>query len=105
MGGQLRFFEGNMNDPFPFENNTFDAFYQVQAMTYAQDLKGVFSEIYRVVKPGAKISVLDGVMLDGYNADDVSHRKLLRETRGVTGWGALRHHTEWKAAAEAVGFD
>lgn len=45
MAGQLAFLEGNMNDPFPFENDTFDAFYQVQAMTYAQDLTSVFREI------------------------------------------------------------
>merc|ERR1712190_312466 len=105
MASQLKFLEGNMNDPFPFPDNSFDAFYQVQAMTYAADLKNVFSEIYRVVKPGAKISVLDGVMLDGFEAKDASHRKLLRETREVTGWGSLWHHTEWKAAAEAVGFE
>merc|ERR1711879_783511 len=104
MANHLRFFEGNMNDPFPFENDTFDAFYQVQAMTYAQDLTNVFSEIYRVIKPGAKISVLDGVMLDGFNGSDSYHRKLLRETREVTGWGHLTHHSEWKAAAEAAGF-
>lgn len=104
LGETMHFLEGNMNDPFPFEDSTFDAFYQVQAMTYAQDLKKVFSEIYRVVKPGAKISVLDGVMLDGYNNSDASHRKLLREAREVTGWGHLTHHSEWKAAAEAAGF-
>jgi sterol 24-C-methyltransferase len=101
---RLEFIEGNMNDPFPFPDNSFDAFYQVQAMTYAQDLKSVFGEIFRVIKPGAKISVLDGVMLDGYDATDAHHRKLLRETREVTGWGHLTHHTEWVTAAEAVGF-
>merc|ERR1712113_362332 len=104
MASHLRFFEGNMNDPFPYDDNTFDAFYQVQAMTYAQNLTNVFGEIYRVIKPGAKISVLDGVMLDGFNGSDPYHRKLLRETREVTGWGHLTHHSEWKAAAEAVGF-
>jgi len=104
MSSHLRFFEGNMNDPFPFENDTFDAFYQVQAMTYAQDLTKVFSEIYRVIKPGAKISLLDGVMLDGFNASDPYHKRLLRETREVTGWGHLTHHSEWKKAAEAAGF-
>merc|ERR1719293_555471 len=87
LADRLKFQEGNMNDPFPFEDNSFDAFYQVQAMTYAADLKNVFSEIYRVVKPGAKISVLDGVMLDGFDGSNAYHRKLLRETREVTGWG------------------
>lgn len=105
LSDRLQFIEGNMNDPLPFPDESFDAFYQVQAMTYAKDLKSVFKEIYRVIKPGAKISVLDGVMLDGFDEKDASHRQLLRETREVTGWGALWHHSEWKAAAEAVGFN
>merc|ERR1712048_1406367 len=75
MADKLTFVEGNMNDPLPFEDETFDAFYQVQAMTYAADLTGVLKEIYRVLKPGAKISLLDGVMLDGYDSNDVNHRK------------------------------
>merc|ERR1712032_575249 len=102
---RLSFQEGNMNDPLPFPDETFDAFYQVQAMTYAIDLKNVLKEIYRVVKPGAMISILDGVMLDGFNESDPRHRQLLRETREVTGWGHLTHHSEWKAAVEAVGFE
>merc|ERR1712187_192026 len=102
MANNLFFLEGNMNDPFPFENDTFDAFYQVQAMTYAQNLTAVFSEIYRVIKPGAKISVLDGVMLDGFNGSDPYHKRLLRETREVTGWGHLTHYSEWETAARPL---
>jgi sterol 24-C-methyltransferase len=105
MSDKLSFQEGNMNDPFPFPDETFDAFYQVQAMTYAQNLTAVFKEIFRVVKPGAKISVLDGVMLDGYDATQPRHRQLLRETREVTGWGSLWHYSYWKASAEAAGFN
>jgi sterol 24-C-methyltransferase len=104
LSDRLQFFEGNMNDPFPFPDNTFDAFYQVQAMTYAANLTNVFKEIFRVIKPGAKMSVLDGVMLDGFDENNAKHRQLLRETREVTGWGSLWHHDVWKAAAEAAGF-
>jgi sterol 24-C-methyltransferase len=104
LANRLSFLEGNMNDPFPFPDNSFDAFYQVQAMTYAKNLTDVFREIYRVVKPGAMISVLDGVMLDGYDGQSAEHRRLLLETREVTGWGQLWHHSEWKAAAERAGF-
>jgi len=102
--GQLTFMEGNMNDPLPFPDASFDAFYQVQAMTYAKDLKAVFQEIYRVLKPGAKMSVLDGVMLDGYNASNPRHRQLLNETRQVTGFGGFWHTDAWKAAVEQSGF-
>eukprot|EP00420_Gonyaulax_spinifera_P032298 CAMPEP_0197881996 /NCGR_PEP_ID=MMETSP1439-20131203/9293_1 /TAXON_ID=66791 /ORGANISM="Gonyaulax spinifera, Strain CCMP409" /LENGTH=421 /DNA_ID=CAMNT_0043501633 /DNA_START=70 /DNA_END=1333 /DNA_ORIENTATION=- len=102
--GQLQFLEANMNDPLPFQNASFDAFYQVQAMTYAKDLRAVFREVARVLKPGAKLSILDGVMLDGYNASDASHRQLLNETRQVTGFGGLWHADEWRVALEDSGF-
>mmetsp|Transcript_48723 Transcript_48723/g.112921 ORF Transcript_48723/g.112921 Transcript_48723/m.112921 type:complete len:377 (-) Transcript_48723:294-1424(-) len=104
LADRLSFVEGNMNDPLPFPNETFNAFYEVQALTYAQDLRAVLREIHRVLKPGAKISLLDGVMLDGYDGRDAGHRKLLRETREVTGWGHFTHHSEWKAAIEDAGF-
>jgi len=103
--GQLTFEEANMNDPLPFPDASFDAFYQVQAMTYAKDLRMVFKEISRVLKPGAKMSILDGVMLDGYNEKDARHRQLLNETRQVTGFGGLWHYNEWKAAVEDSGFE
>jgi len=102
--GQLKFLEANMNDPLPFPDASFDAFYQVQAMTYAKDLRTVFGEISRVLKPGAMMSVLDGVMLDGYDEKNPRHRQLLNETRQVTGFGGLWHTSEWKAAVEESGF-
>lgn len=104
LGKQLDFKEANMNNPLPFPDKHFDAFYQVQAMTYAKDLKAVFTEVSRVLKPGAKLSILDGVMLDGYNESDPYHKQLLNETRQVTGFGGLWHYDEWKAAVEQSGF-
>lgn len=104
LGEQLEFIEANMNDRLPFPDASFDAFFQVQAMTYAKDLRSVFGEIGRVLKPGARMSVLDGVMLDGYDSNDARHRQLLNETRQVTGFGGLWHYNEWKAAVEESGF-
>lgn len=104
LSDRLSFMEGNMNNPFPFEDEAFDAFYQVQAMTYAINLTKVLTEINRVLKPGARISLLDGVMLDGFDPKDKYHAKLLRETREVTGWGHLTHHSEWTKSVEAAGF-
>jgi len=104
LGKQLEFQTANMNEPLPFPNETFDGFYQVQAMTYATDLRKVFGEVARVLKPGARLSVLDGVMLDGYDSSNAHHRQLLNETRQVTGFGGLWHYDEWKAAVEDSGF-
>jgi len=103
LGKQLDFVEQNMNDKFPWDDNTFDGFYQVQAMTYADNLTSVFCEISRVLKPGAKMSVLDGVAKDAYDSTNPEHRHLLARTREVTGFGALRHHTAWSEAVEKCG--
>lgn len=92
-----------MNDKFPWSDNQFDGFYQVQAMTYAKNLTGVFCEISRVLKPGAKMSILEGVSKDNYNSSDPYHRRLLARTREVTGFGQLLHHEVWRKAVEDCG--
>lgn len=97
------FVEHNMNDRFPFPDNHFDGFYQVQAMTYAADLTSVMCNISRVIKPGAKISLLDGVAKDAYDRTNPEHRRLLIGTREVTGFGALHHYSVWNKAVEACG--
>lgn len=100
---QLDFVELNMNDKFPWSDNTFDGFYQVQAMTYAQNLTGVLCEISRVLKPGAKMSILEGVSKDAFNSSDPEHRKLLARTREVTGFGKIAHYNVWAKAVEDCG--
>jgi sterol 24-C-methyltransferase len=97
------FVEHNMNDKFPFPDNHFDGFYQVQAMTYAANLTSVICNISRVIKPGAKISLLDGVAKDAYDRNNPEHRRLLIGTREVTGFGALYHYGLWNQAVEDCG--
>ncbi|KAF9961561.1 Delta(24)-sterol C-methyltransferase [Mortierella alpina] len=36
----------------PFEDNTFDAIYAIEATVHASSLEGVYGETYRVLKPG-----------------------------------------------------
>ena len=103
-GTQLNFLQGNYNDPLPFEDNAFDGLYQVQAFTYAWDLNKLFAEIARVLKPGSMISILDGVMLDGYDPSNATHRRLLYETRQVTGLGGFWHYKYWLHALTSNGF-
>jgi sterol 24-C-methyltransferase len=105
MGEQLEFVEGNYNNPFPFENETFDALYHVQALTYAQDLVKLLKEMNRVLKPGAKISFLDWFKLPKYNPEDAHHRKLLREVKAVIGAVYTPSPEEYVAALKEAGFE
>lgn len=66
MGEQLHFLQGNYNDPLPFADETFDALYQVQVLTYTIDPEklfkvrrcvGVFFEEMEVSKKKLQISL------------------------------------------------
>jgi len=82
---QLNFVHGNFNDALPFADESFDALYQVQVLTYTVEPLKLFREIFRVLRPGAKISFLDWVQLPNFNASDVRHQELLRKVKPLLG--------------------
>ena len=43
----------------PFPDNTFDAVYAIEATVHAPSLAGVYSEIFRVLKPGGTFGVYE----------------------------------------------
>ena len=71
--------------PLPFVDNQFDTFYQIQALSLCKDLGALFREIYRVVRPGAKISLLDWVSLPAYDPSDDAHAALMRRVKPLIG--------------------
>jgi len=76
LGKQVDFKVSNYNDPLPFENNSLDAAYYVQVLSYSTDLTAFFSEVLRVVKPGAKVAFEDYVLGPEYNASNPHHVEL-----------------------------
>ncbi|KAF4876553.1 Sterol 24-C-methyltransferase [Colletotrichum siamense] len=93
----------DMNElPLPFEDNTFDAFYQIQALSLCKDLPRLFAELRRVLKPGAKISLLDWVSLPAYDPTNAEHAELMRRTKPLIGAvGTPTPQTFEKALADA----
>lgn len=73
------------NLPLPFADETFDAFYQIQALSLCKDIPALFREVYRVVKPGAKISSLDWVSLPAYDPQNPEHAELMRRVKPLIG--------------------
>lgn len=49
----------------PYEDNSFDATLFLESSGYSYDLQQLFSEVYRVVRPGGMIYVKDLFCLDG----------------------------------------
>ena len=85
-GLQNTFIVQDFNDlPLPFADQTFDAFYQIQALSLCKDLPALFSEIYRVLKPGARISLLDWASLPAYDPTNPEHAELMRRVKPLIG--------------------
>lgn len=83
---QNAFIVQDFNDlPLPFADQTFDAFYQIQALSLCKDLPALFNEIYRVLKPGARISLLDWASLPSYDPTNPEHAGLMRRVKPLIG--------------------
>ncbi len=90
--------------PLPFEDNTFDGFYQIQALSLCKDLPALFKEIHRVVKPGAKISLLDWASLPAYDPTNAEHAELLRRVKPLIGAVGTPTPAIFEKALEDAGF-
>lgn len=101
---RVKFVEQSYNDTFPFPDEYFDAVYEIQALTYAKDYFALFKEIYRVMKPGAKISVLDWFLYEAFDAANPQHAEMLARTKKLI--GAVRDPVpgEMIEAMKAAGF-
>jgi sterol 24-C-methyltransferase len=71
--------------PLPFADASFDGFYQIQALSLCKDLPALFREVFRVVKPGARISLLDWVSFSSYNPSNPEHAELMRRVKPLIG--------------------
>ncbi|KAJ3711159.1 S-adenosyl-methionine-sterol-C-methyltransferase [Lentinula raphanica] len=71
--------------PLKLESESFDAFYQIQALSLCKDLPATFREIFRVLKPGAKLSLLDWVSLPAYDSGNPEHAELMRRIKPLIG--------------------
>jgi sterol 24-C-methyltransferase len=79
------FQQSSLNDPLPFADETFDGGYEIQAFSYAKDAVAVFTEVARVLKPGARFSYLDWVLLPGYDPGNPEHIDLVGRACSLLG--------------------
>ena len=82
---QCEFRQASLNDAFAFPDESFDASYEIQAFSYAKDLARVFGEVFRVLRPGARFSYLDWVLLPAYDASNPEHVELIKRACPLMG--------------------
>jgi sterol 24-C-methyltransferase len=105
MGHQCHFQTANLNTiPFPFEDGSFDAAYEIQALSYCKDLEKTFGEIHRLLKPGGRIACLDWVVLDAYDPKNGEHAAMMKEVKAVIGAVGNPTIAQYTEALKKAGF-
>lgn len=96
----------DFNDlPLPFEDESFDAFYNIQAFSLAKDHKALFKEINRVLKPGGRFSSLDWVKYPAYDENNPEHVELMRRVKPLIGAVGTPTPASFEEALTTAGFE
>ncbi|KAL8369492.1 hypothetical protein RB595_000015 [Gaeumannomyces hyphopodioides] len=101
---QLRFVQADFMN-MPFDENTFDAVYAIEATCHAPTLEGVYSQIYRVLKPGGVFGVYEWVMTDKYDDADLRQRQIRLDIEQGDGIANMMGARDALAAVRAAGFE
>jgi sterol 24-C-methyltransferase len=96
---------GDFNKPLPFDDDSFDAVYAIQPLTYLQNHVFTFAEVLRILKPGGRFVMNDVAALDAYDRDNEVHRRLIQDTRELTVFGGFWHFRYWEDAYRDAGFE
>ncbi|ATZ48908.1 hypothetical protein BCIN_04g01200 [Botrytis cinerea B05.10] len=75
LGNRVSFTKGDFMQ-MSYPDNSFDAVYAIEATVHAPSLEGVYSEIFRVLKPGGSFGVYEWLMTEKYDNEDPHHRAL-----------------------------
>jgi len=88
----------------PLEDESFDAVYAIEATCHAPDRVPVFSEAYRVLKPGGLFAGYEWCLTDNYDGSP-EHKRLKRGIEEGDALPELQHTTVIDAALKASGFE
>lgn len=88
-----------------FPENSFDAVYAIEATVHAPSLEGVYSQIFKVLKPGGVFGVYEWLMTDNYDNDNPHHKEIRLGIEQGDGISNMVRVSEGIAAIKAAGFE
>lgn len=88
-----------------FPDNSFDAVYAIEATVHAPSLEGIYSQIFRVLKPGGVFGVYEWLMTDAYDNDNQHHRNIRLGIEQGDGISNMEKIEVALAAIKAAGFE
>ncbi|PIN09489.1 SAM-dependent methyltransferase [Handroanthus impetiginosus] len=89
----------------PFDDNSFDGAYSIEATCHAPKLEDVYSEIYRVLKPGSLYVSYEWVTTELYRGDDAEHVEVIQGIERGDALPGLRSYKDIAEVAKKVGFE
>lgn len=104
LADQLKFVKGDFMQ-MSFPANSFDAVYAIEATVHAPSLEGVYSQIFRVLKPGGVFGVYEWLMTDNYDNNNPHHREIRLGIEQGNGISNMVKISEGIAAIKAAGFE
>ena len=88
-----------------FPSESFDAVYAIEATVHAPSLEGIYSQIFRVLKPGGVFGVYEWLMTDAYDNEDPHHREIRLGIEQGNGISNMVRVSEGLRAIKAAGFE
>lgn len=98
------FKKGDFNN-MPFEDDTFDKAYAIEATCHSDDLSKVYGEIFRVLKPGGLFAVYEWVLTNRYDPENAYHRKLKDDIMEGSGLANVFTMLDAREAMKKSGFE
>ncbi|MCY3923287.1 MAG: methyltransferase domain-containing protein [Chloroflexi bacterium] len=104
LGDSCQFLYADFMD-VPLEDETFDAIYAFEATCHAPNKLLLFQELYRLLKSGGEMAIIDWCLTDRFDAADAHHREIrLRiETNNAT--SSLRTPEQQVDTIRQAGFE
>lgn len=102
--GQVQVIQGDFMK-LPFEDNSFDGVYAIEATCHAPDRVGVYSEILRVLKPGGVFATYEWGLTDAYDKDNTDHQLIKKAIEEGDGLPDICHTSKCTEALAKSGFN
>lgn len=89
----------------PAADNTYDAIYSCEATCHAPDKVGVYSELFRVLKPGGYYATYEWVVTEQFDENDPEHVKIKKGIEVGNGLPDLEKPSLLTDALKEAGFE
>jgi sterol 24-C-methyltransferase len=96
--------QGNFME-LPFEKESFDAAYAIEATCHAPDRPGCFRQVYEALKPGGMFCGYEWCMTDAYDSKNEEHNLIKHEIEAGDSLPDLLSTHEINKALEKAGFE